>query len=326
MSEQRDPSRRVEIEIFTRQLLGGPSSSSVARQTAAAVREVFIPKGTVIYREGDPSNDFYFVASGRVRLVAEGVDDWEFGTGGVFGVFDGVLDRPRSRTATAVADLVAFELRMDDWYEILEDNLDGSLALFMRSGEETLALGLALAPTGGLPQVAETAAAATQQSLNFFERLLFLRRAPVFRMASTEALLQLARRAKTRFLPAGTVLQKEGSKVERLQLVVQGLVDVQRRSPAIEGIFGPDMLVGGYAGLGVERWAYTSSAHTDVLLLELGLETTYELMEDHFDLHRSLTAFSVSERARLQELMAPQVGASRSSRAPSRRPPRPLRT
>jgi CRP/FNR family transcriptional regulator, cyclic AMP receptor protein len=67
-----------------------------------------IPRGTVLFREGDPGEEMYVVQSGRVEITkrAGGVEKLlaTLGQGEFFGEMSILNQKPRSATATAVED------------------------------------------------------------------------------------------------------------------------------------------------------------------------------------------------------------------------------
>ena len=57
--------------------------------------------GEVLYREGEPTNEHWFVVYGEMKLEAKGVPPWVLGERSLIGTIDLTLDRARSRTACA---------------------------------------------------------------------------------------------------------------------------------------------------------------------------------------------------------------------------------
>lgn len=101
----------------------------------ASLRNVV--RNEVVLRIGDPTDNVYFVLSGRLRVLVSDIEGREvilsmLGAGDLFGEIGVIDDNPRSATVVAVdsSDLVVFD--KDDFRRCLADNFDITLAI-MRS-------------------------------------------------------------------------------------------------------------------------------------------------------------------------------------------------
>src|SRR6185295_1429956 len=88
---------RVERELFLRSTIGRNLPST--RELAELLRDASFEAGSLIYREGDPAEEIYFVRRGKVGLSRTGGPQREMGPGSVIGIFDVEQDRPRARNA-----------------------------------------------------------------------------------------------------------------------------------------------------------------------------------------------------------------------------------
>ena len=89
-------------------------------------RLVEVEKEAVIYRQGDPPDAFYAVASGRVRLYVLGhlgkTETLEFlHRGDYFGTISILTNEPHSVTAMAVNDSLLLKIKRTDFEEILKE-------------------------------------------------------------------------------------------------------------------------------------------------------------------------------------------------------------
>ena len=89
---------------------GRPWSSSRGRLVAEEV-----DAGTVIVREGDPSDRFYVIARGRVDVTQGGRHLRVEGPGEFFGEIGLLRDVPRTATVTAVEDAELLSLTREDF-------------------------------------------------------------------------------------------------------------------------------------------------------------------------------------------------------------------
>jgi CRP-like cAMP-binding protein len=140
--------------------------------------------------------------------------------------------------------------------------------------------------------------------LHLLERLLTLEASRPFERAGMQPLLRLARAATERRLAEGETLVREGDAAGHCFVVVSGTVTLERADLAAP--FGPAALVGAYAGFGQALWPGTVRALGAARVLAIRYDDLYDVMEDHFDLVRSVMAFLALERERLQLASPPR--------------------
>jgi len=96
--------------------------------TATQGEGLRVPKGSVIFRQGDPGHEMFVISEGRVRLtLGRGGLEKEIavlGTGEFFGELSLLSDAPRSATATAVEDTVLLAISRDVFAMLVQDDLD----------------------------------------------------------------------------------------------------------------------------------------------------------------------------------------------------------
>lgn len=296
-----DRAERIRRELFLRVLTPARPPTAVARAMAAAMRETHFAAGSEIYRQGDASTKIYFVSEGVMECVAEGETPREFDAGSVVGILDINLLRPRARTAFAKTDLVALVLDVEDWLEILEDNLS-FMAESRRIVSGTLHdMMLELAPDGAFPGVALPDEEETRPVLEgtMVERLVVLRESHHFEHASVQALVEVASRGELVRLARGETLWTPGGAGRRVALVLSGLLEAERRlSPLVQASFGRADLVLGAASFAGSLNEYVVTARTDALVLVLSWADIDDVVEDHFDLVRAMFYGSSVERER----------------------------
>ncbi len=135
-------------------LMHAPLFSALDAEAATALRasmvESRVPRGDVIFAEGEPGDRMYVILDGKVKLGQKSVDGREsllavLGPGEVFGELSLFDPGPRTATATAVTDVVVIGLGHDNlrpWLagrpEVAESLLQ-ALAQRLRRTNETLA-------------------------------------------------------------------------------------------------------------------------------------------------------------------------------------------
>ena len=111
--------RLLDLPIFA----GLPSPR--LEEAARRMREEPMAAGTAIVRQGDPSDRFYVIADGSVRVTqraAEGsveVHLRDLGTGDVFGEIGLLRRTPRTATVTALTDGRLLTLDADDFHDLV---------------------------------------------------------------------------------------------------------------------------------------------------------------------------------------------------------------
>lgn len=95
-------------------------------EIAKLFRTVTAPKGTVLFREGEPGNSFYIIRSGKIKAFRrdeEGVetDLAELGPGDSFGEIALLTGGPRSASAETLEDTVLNVLPKEYFDQVLKD-------------------------------------------------------------------------------------------------------------------------------------------------------------------------------------------------------------
>ncbi|MBX9633692.1 MAG: cyclic nucleotide-binding domain-containing protein, partial [Magnetospirillum sp.] len=123
---QLDPGEDGEIALADLPLagnLGGPELAALA----GALERRQLPKGTVLFREGDAGDTLYLLAKGHVtirlqRPNAPAVRLASFQPGVMFGEMALLEGQPRSADAIADADIVVYELSADRFARLSEES------------------------------------------------------------------------------------------------------------------------------------------------------------------------------------------------------------
>lgn len=300
--EDEDRSRRVQRELFLRAFTPAGPSAAAARQLAQVITDVYFPAGATLYREGDEAAEMYFIVRGRVSCETRGEEPWLFEPGDVVGVFDVNLERPRSRTAVALTDVSAMMLSAEDFFEVQEDNFEYTRQLSWQLAKSLHEICLTLPPTGGFPAPgASDWELAEGLEMNLVERIVVLRDADPFLGASVQSLVRLAAHFEVVRLAEGEVLFEPGTAKKELYLVACGQVEIERqRDPVIRARFGTGSLVCGYPALGDIELEYRAWAATpQAIVLRASEDDLIDVMEDHYDVVRSIMRGMTRERERL---------------------------
>ena len=286
---------RVERELFLRSTVGRNLPST--RELAELLRDVAFEAGSSIYREGDAAEEIFFVRRGTVGLSRSGGPQREFGPGSVIGIFDVEQDQPRARSALALTDVELLSLSSEDRLELLEDSFEHTRALIRMTAARLDEFGC----YGGALLEPGATLAPKPEPLLLIERVFTLRDTPAFRKASIQALVSLAPLADELRLAAGEPLFERGEARAVLYVLVAGCLELEYADGEHQRFGGASLLAGG-AAFGAALSRQTARALTPAVVLRIREEDFYDVMEDHFELARSVMSYQASEHERWLEL------------------------
>jgi CRP-like cAMP-binding protein len=286
----------IEQHLFVRAFFGESLSAYAASRIVTIMREVFLGAGQIVYRSGEPADHIYCIVDGRIRLSGGASPDRLVGAGQLFGGLEVQILRDRLQTATVERDTRLYAMRASDWLDVVEEDfdlartrlesssaqmrarsasLDGEQAARARSDEDA---GMGLVDPGSADRV--------------LGRLLAMRRAPVFALARVQPLLSLARLATAHHLAAG----QSGHYPGQLCLVVAGWVE----SAACR--HEPGELLGRFAAFDPAYEATARAVDGDAVVICFERERLYDVMEDHFDMLRSILRHQALYNDRFDQL------------------------
>ena len=140
-----DARTRIEHELFLRSFSAIQPTARVTAQLTPLMQDEYYEKGTTLFTRGSPAIRIYFIVSGHVEMVREGVEPWVLENESMIGILDASRGRPYSRTAIAKRPTHAISLLFSDYLEVMEDNFDHTLKTMkmasMRSNEIAMTLG-----------------------------------------------------------------------------------------------------------------------------------------------------------------------------------------
>ncbi len=174
-----------------------PDEQRAALADRMALRAV--AAGTVIYAQGQPARDMYFVGSGRVRLLAgEDTVVANLDQGALFGDADVLAGRPYSLTAEAATDSALWTLSADSLAGVIEKYPDMGRKLMLAAGMS-------------VEQTAER----------------HLKRLGLLSGMTSEQIQEVAGHLTTQDFAAGQAIYREGTPGEALYIIEDGQVSLQ---------------------------------------------------------------------------------------------------
>ncbi len=286
-------------------LLSGLPAAEVA-VLADAAQERFFPRGAIVFREEDPASAIHFVAEGALgnfrRGIQVGVVKPGAGIGGLAVLARGTI----GSHVVAEEDTLTLEIDADALWEVLEDRLP--ILQYMLREVNRQALGLLrrhrLDPSRFFPEPPRDLGG--DGALDLVDRLLLLRRMPLFERTSVTALAELARTmANVRYEP-GSVLWHEGEPSHGIVLLSSGSVQATG-SDGVSFRAGPGFALGALEAVGqAPRW-YEARALTPIVGLQAQTDVLVDLFEDSFEMAMDYLALVASATLRILDWSAAQA-------------------
>ncbi len=290
-------------------LLAALPNAEVAVLAEAASERLF-PKGSVVFREGEPVGAVHFVVQGGLGASRHGVRLGRVEAGSEVGGLALFARDPLGAQVVAEEETLTLELDADGVGEVLEDRFPILHHLVRELSRRAIDLleRLGLSPTVGFPEC--RLAGSLGSDIDLVDRLFFLRQLAVFRRSSITALAELAREtAQVRF-EAGTTLWRAGEPSPGMFVIASGLV----RACVPNGArfrAGPGFPLGALEALGeAPRW-YDAATETTVVALQGHVGALVDVFEDDFEIatgYLALIAQSTLRMLRWDALQARRWG------------------
>ena len=127
----------IDQEVIRKAPLFTALDDAASASLLASMVSVKIPKGTILFAEGDGGDQLYVIAEGKLKLGTSSGDGREnllsiLGPGEMFGELSLFDPGPRTSTATAVTDSKLLSLGQEKLLPWLVDNPKVSLQLLAR--------------------------------------------------------------------------------------------------------------------------------------------------------------------------------------------------
>lgn len=257
-----------------------------------------IEAGTVLQAEGSPCDRLRVVSEGTVRFYAEGTLVEEEPAPGFVGLNSVVGGGDAALECRAASDLVAMWMDAGAFLDLVEDHFEVFLHLRRRLAERVVEL---QAEVGAFHTVVETSTVEPWPAspLAIVDRLLAMRRTPVFRDIPVNALAQLARGDREFRCDAGSELWRRGDAGAFLVVVTRGEVECSGPDRRAGFRAGPGFVLGADAAFGGVAYGYDAAAATDVRGIRIEASMLIDVIEDHPAVARWILAHFAREETRL---------------------------
>jgi CRP-like cAMP-binding protein len=263
-------------------LLSGLPASELAT-LADAVEERLIRRDGVVFREGQMASSILFVVEGRLANWRRGVRIGSIGPGQGIGGMPLLARGEYGSQVVAEQDTLALEIDADAVADLLEDRLPVLLHLMREVSRQLLELlqKHRLDPASVFPMTQGELPATAQ--LDLVDRLLLLRRMPMFERTSITALAELARSVAQVHFEPGTTLWHAGEPAAHMVMICSG--SVRASGPGgVAFVAGPGFPLGALEAIGQRSRWYDAVATAPVVGLHGSTEVLVDQFEDNFEM------------------------------------------
>lgn len=259
---------------------------------AEYARERSFPRGTVIFREGEPVPAIQYLVDGTVHVSRKGVLMGHAGAGSAVGGI-GVLARDGDGIqAVAEADTMTLELPADAVFELFEDQFPILHHVLREVCRQLIALVLRVPSTLEVAPSLRVRGPVRPSAgdLDLVDRILLLRQVPSLSRASVNALAELSRgMAEVRFEPGVTVWQ-EGDPSGWVLIVLDGALSCAC-STGYRFRLGPGTPPGALESTAeTPRW-FTAVTESPLVALHGQFEALLDVFEDNYEMAADYLAF-----------------------------------
>jgi CRP-like cAMP-binding protein len=262
----------------------------------------------VVFHEGDKAISMHFVVEGALAQYRQDRRLGVVGPGGGLGALPLLARATMASKAVAERDTLTLEIDADAVAEVLEDRFQILQYLLRELSRQTLELlrRYRLDPNLFFPEL--SVPLPEQEGLDLVDRLLLLRRMPVFGRTSITALAELARTmANVRYEP-GTQLWHEGEPAQGMVMISNGRVQAAG-SGGVGFEAGPGFPLGALEALAqTPRW-YAARTLTPVVALQAQPDVLVDLFEDNFEMAMDYLALVAATTLRILAWRAEQEPA-----------------
>lgn len=120
--ERLTPSDREELDAINNVEAFGPLSVAAADQLASALISLTAADGEVIFRQGDPAEDMFLIASGVFDAAVDDESVRTLGVGDHFGEIGLLFNSPRTATVQCLQAGTLWRLRREDFLRAITGN------------------------------------------------------------------------------------------------------------------------------------------------------------------------------------------------------------
>lgn len=260
----------------------GDLRSSDLAVVAELSRERYFSKGTVLFKSGEPVDVIQLIVEGRVEARHDDLQLADMVQGDAVGWLSFLARDPQGIEARAATDVRSLEIDVEALMDVLEDRFPLTYG-FIKSGSRRL-LSLLVETPWAFRSLRTFDLPAPRREMDFVERIVFLRKVPIFRKSSINALAELSRGLNEVRFDAGTEIWHKGDVSGGVFLLIDGTVQCRSDADGIDFTLGPGGPLGSLESLAEMPRFYDADARTEVWALHGSTEGLLDVFEDNFEM------------------------------------------
>lgn len=260
----------------------GDLRSSDLAVVAELSRERYFSKGTVLFKSGEPVDVIQLIVEGRVEAAHDDLQLADMVQGDAVGWLSFLARDPRGIEARAATDVRSLEIDAEALMDVLEDRFSLTYG-FIKSGSRRL-LSLLVETPWAFRSLRSFDLPAPRREMDFVERIVFLRKVPIFKNSSINALAELSRGLTEVRFDAGTEIWHKGDVSGGVFLIIDGTVQCRSDADGIDFSLGPGGPLGSLESLAEMPRFYDAKARTEVWALHGSAEGLLDVFEDNFEM------------------------------------------
>lgn len=256
---------------------------------SSVLREAVFRKGEVIQRADRPPTALHLVVEGTIEILRDDVRSQRLHAPFALGALDLFAGLGGGMRATALTEVVALRAPTEVMLELIEDHFT-ILHHILRVSARLLVTSL---PRFAADRVVPAnrdlpPCRVRERPLNLVERIVFLRRMPMFGQASLDSVAALAAHFREVRHPAGVELWHEGGRAEDILCLVDGAVRGGSRSSPGTVRYEPYAMLGGLAAMAEAPHYQRCVTETPIVGLLVEPNRLIDLIEDDFEMALSM--------------------------------------
>jgi CRP-like cAMP-binding protein len=112
------------VEVLKNTTLFAQTPENVLSSVVPIMKEVTFQEGEEIFAKGDIGTSLFIVHDGQVGVFTGNQQLATFGAGDFFGELALLDAEPRSATAVALSEVLAFRIDQEDFYDVMEERAE----------------------------------------------------------------------------------------------------------------------------------------------------------------------------------------------------------